>query len=49
MSRTTGYGMRLIVPLTPTTRFVTLPGNEGEKEIVPRNVRSDEDLSSRIP
>ena len=40
--------MRLIVPLTPTTCFVTFPGSEREKEIVPRNVRADEDLSRRI-
>ena len=45
---TTQDGMRLIAPLTPTTCFVTLPGSERENEIVPRNVRADEDLSGRI-
>ena len=45
---TTQDDMRLIAPLTPTTCFVTLPGSEREKEIVPRNVRADEDLSRQI-
>ena len=41
-------GMRLIAPLTPTTCFVTLPGRERQKRIVPCNLRADEDLSRRI-
>ncbi|MDE0226339.1 MAG: DUF4238 domain-containing protein [Gammaproteobacteria bacterium] len=41
-------GMRLIAPLTPTTCFVTLPGREREKRIVPRHARVDEDLCRRI-
>lgn len=41
-------GMRLIAPLTPTTCFVTLPGRERQKRIVPRNARADEDLCRRI-
>ena len=41
-------GVRLIAPLTPTTCFVTLPGREQQKRIVPRDVRADEDLSRRI-
>lgn len=48
MRATTRDGMRLIVPLTPTTCFVTLPGRERKKRIVPRNVRADEDLGRRI-
>ena len=42
------HGMRLIVPLTPTTCLVTLPGRERQKRIVPRNAHADEDLSRRI-
>ncbi len=41
-------GMRLIAPLTPTTCFVTLPGREREKRIVPRHAYVDEDLCQRI-
>ena len=41
-------GMRLIAPLTPTVCFVTLPGVERPKGIVPRNVRADEELGYRI-
>ena len=41
-------GMQLIVPLTPTACFVTLPGVEQQKRIVPRDVHADEDLSRRI-
>lgn len=41
-------GMRLIAPLTPTTCFVTLPGRERQKRIVPRNARADDDLCRRI-
>ena len=41
-------GIRMIAPLTPTTCFVTLPGREQQKQIVPRHVRTDEDLSRRI-
>ena len=41
-------GMRLIVPLTPTVCFVTLPGLEHQKRIVPHTVRADEDLGRRI-
>jgi len=40
--------MRLIAPLTPTVCFVTLPGVERPKGIVPRNVRADEELGYRI-
>ncbi len=40
--------MRLIVPLTPTVCFVTLPGLEQEKRIVPFHVCADEDLCQRI-
>ena len=45
---TTEDGMRLIAPLTPTTCFVTLPGRERQKRIVPRYVRADAELSRRI-
>ena len=41
-------GMRLIAPLTPTACFVTLPGFERQKRIVPYNMRADEDLGRRI-
>ena len=41
-------GMRLIVPLTPTFCFVTLPSLEQEKRIVPFRVRSDEQLGRRL-
>ena len=41
-------GMRLIAPLTPNTCFVTLPGLERQKRIVPFNVRADEELGRRI-
>ena len=41
-------GMRLIVPLTPTACFVTLPSLERQKRIVPFNVHADEDLGRRI-
>ena len=41
-------GMRLIAPLTPTVCFVTLPGNEPQKRIVPYHVRAANDLSGRI-
>ncbi len=45
---TTKEGMRLIVPLTPNVCFVTLPGIERQKPIIPRNMRVGEDLSRRI-
>ena len=41
-------GIRLIVPLTPTFCFVTLPSLEQEKRIVPFRIRSDEQLGRRI-
>ena len=41
-------GMRLIVPLTPTACFVTLPRLERRKRIVPFSVRANEDLGRRI-
>ena len=41
-------GMRLIAALTPTACFVTLPGLERQKRIVPCHVRADEDLARRI-
>ena len=41
-------GMRLIAPLTPNACFVTLPGLERQKRIVPCNVRTDEELGRRI-
>ena len=45
---TTKEGMRLIVPLTPTVCFVTLPGLEEEQPIIPLKMRVDEDLGRRI-
>ena len=41
-------GMRLIAPLTPSSCFVTLPGREREKRIVPYSVRANEELARRI-
>ena len=41
-------GMRLIVPLTPSACFVTLPNRERRKRIVPFNVCADNDLGRRI-
>ena len=38
----------MIVPLTPTDCFVTLPSLERHKRIVPYNLRADEDLGRRI-
>lgn len=43
-----GDGLRIIVPLTPQVCFVTLPGRENEKRIVPRHLRADERLASKI-
>lgn len=43
-----GDGMRLIAPLTPTVCFVTLPGREQEKRIVPSWLTVDEVLARRI-
>jgi hypothetical protein len=43
-----GDGMRLIVPLTPTVCFVTLPRREDEKRIVPSWLIADEALAKRI-
>jgi hypothetical protein len=43
-----GDGMRMIVPLTPTVCFVTLPGRESEKRIVPSWLTVDEALARRI-
>ena len=40
--------MRLIAPLTPYACFVTLPGREREKRIVPYSMRADDDLGRRI-
>ena len=41
-------GRGLIAPLTPAACFVTLPGLEQQKRIIPHAVRADEDLSRRI-
>ncbi|MEX2374525.1 MAG: hypothetical protein WD942_02940 [Dehalococcoidia bacterium] len=41
-------GMRLIAPITPTACFVTLPGTEKQKRIVPRGITADHDLARRI-
>ena len=41
-------GMRMITPLTPTACFVTLPGHERQKQIIPHYVHAEEDLSRRI-
>ena len=43
-----GDGMRMIVPLTPTICFVTLPGREREKRIVPFWLTVDEATANRI-
>jgi hypothetical protein len=43
-----GDGLRLIVPLTPTTCFVTLPGRETEKRIVPLHLAGDDRLARRL-
>lgn len=43
-----GDGMRMIVPLTPTICFVTLPGHESEKRIVPSWLTVDEAFARRI-
>jgi hypothetical protein len=40
--------MRMIVPLTPKVCFVTLPGRETEKRIVPAWLNADESLAKRI-
>lgn len=44
----TSDGLRLIVPLTPTACFVTLPARESEKRIVPRHLTVDYHLAHRI-
>ena len=44
----TENGMRLIAPMKPTVCFVTLPGVERQKRIIPRDVRADKDLIRRI-
>ena len=41
-------GTRLIVPLTPTVCFATLPGYEQQKHIIPYHVRASENLSRMI-
>lgn len=41
-------GMRLIAPLTPRGCFVTLPGTETQKRIVPYGIKADDDLARRI-
>lgn len=41
-------GMRLIAPLTQRACFVTLPGTEKEKRIVPHGIKADHDLARRI-
>lgn len=43
-----GKDLRIIVPLTPTACFVTLPSEETEKRVVPLNIKADERLASRI-
>lgn len=43
-----GDGMRMIVPLTPTVCFVTLPSRESEKRIVPSWLTIDDALAGRI-
>lgn len=43
-----GDGMRMIVPLSPNVCFVTLPGREEEKRIVPFWLKADEALAGRI-
>ncbi|RVC58289.1 hypothetical protein EN759_34455 [Mesorhizobium sp. M00.F.Ca.ET.038.03.1.1] len=43
-----GDGLRMIVPLTLTACFVTLPHREEKKRMVPRNLPSDESLARRI-
>jgi hypothetical protein len=43
-----GDGLRLIVPLTPTMCFVTLPSRETEKRIVPLHLAGDDQLARRL-
>ncbi len=43
-----GGSLRLIVPLTPTKCFVTLPSKETEKRVVPLHVKADDSLARRI-
>lgn len=43
-----GDGLRMIAPLTPSVCFVTMPGREQDKRIVPAHHYADERLSSRI-
>jgi len=44
----TSDGMRLIAQLTPTACFVTIPGSEKQKRIVPHVIKADDDLARRI-
>ncbi|MGY4225070.1 hypothetical protein ACVMIH_002431 [Bradyrhizobium sp. USDA 4503] len=46
--RDLGDGLRLITPLTPRVCFVTLPGREAQKRIVPLQLCADELLARRI-
>ena len=41
-------GTHLIVPLTPTVCFATLPGHEQQKRVIPYDVCAGENLSRRI-
>lgn len=43
-----GDGLRMIVPLTPNVCFVTLPGREQEKRVVPTWLTVDDALARRI-
>lgn len=43
-----GDGLRMIVPLTPTLCFVTLPSRESEKRIVPLRLTAEEALAKKI-
>lgn len=43
-----GDGLRMIVPLTPNTCFVTLPDREEEKRVVPHHLPTDDTLGRRI-
>lgn len=43
-----GDGLRMIAPLTPYVCFVTMPGREEDKRIVPVHHHADEFLSARI-
>lgn len=44
----TGDGLRMLVPLTPKVCFVTLPGREEEKRVVPRHLPAKEGLARKI-